>query len=91
MGEEVQRDLGKHEAQIEALERDVRDLRDEIAELRREFSGMRADFTTALATINATLSEAKGGWRVLMMVGGASAAVGGLVVKLSAWFNTLPK
>lgn len=32
--------------------------------------------TATLANINVTLSEAKGGWRMLMIVGGAGAALG---------------
>ena len=32
--------------------------------------------TVTLSNINITLSEAKGGWRMLMVVGGAGAAMG---------------
>ena len=69
--EDLQRNLGKHEAQIEALDRDIREMRED---MRRIFEKLEA--------INETLSEAKGGWKTLMWVAGASAAFGGFVVKL---------
>lgn len=69
--EDLQRNLGKHEAQIEALDRDIREMRED---MRRIFE--------KLESINETLSEAKGGWKTLMWVAGASAALGGVVVKL---------
>jgi hypothetical protein len=38
-----------------------------------------AEIKKSLALIQATLSEAKGGWKTLLMVGGAAATVGGAV------------
>lgn len=69
--QELQRDIGKHDAQIEALDKDLREMRED---MRRIFE--------KLDSINQTLSEAKGGWKTLMWVAGASAALGGVVVKL---------
>ena len=43
--------------------------------------------TQKLDTINRTLSEARGGWRVLMWVGGASAAGGALVSNLLTYLK----
>jgi hypothetical protein len=40
-----------------------------------------------LKDISATLSEAKGGWKILMMVGGASGAFAALAVKLVYWYS----
>ena len=76
MTAELQRDLGKHDAQIEALERDMQEMK---ADLRRMFD--------KLDQINNTLSEAKGGWRTMMWIAGASAAAGGLIAKLLPFFN----
>lgn len=39
-----------------------------------------------LEAINTTLSEAKGGWKTLMMVGGFAAVIGGAVVKIGSLF-----
>ena len=36
----------------------------------------------SLAEINTTLSEAKGGWKVLMMIGGAGGALGAVLTQL---------
>ena len=77
MTAEIQRDLGKHDAQIEALEKNLMEIKDD---QRRIFE--------KLDCINQTLSEAKGGWKLFMIVGGASAAFGALLVKLmSFWWG----
>lgn len=80
----IQRDLGKHDAQIEALERDVKRMREEMHE-------MRTEFTKELRQINSTLSEARGGWKTLMLVGGVSATVGAASYKIASLFNWFPK
>tara|TARA_R110000772_G_scaffold3256_3_gene11772 strand:+ start:9925 stop:10173 length:249 start_codon:yes stop_codon:yes gene_type:complete len=73
---EVHRDLGKHEAEIESLQREVALLREEISDVK-----------DCLISIRETLSEAKGGWRTLMWLSGISAAVGAALFKLlsMAW------
>lgn len=76
MTAELQRDLGKHDAQIEALERDMQEMK---ADLRRVFD--------KLDQINDTLSEAKGGWKTMMWIAGASAAAGGLIAKFVPYIN----
>jgi hypothetical protein len=70
--EEVQRDLGRMEAQIETLCHDVKRL------------------TIRIEDISETLSEAKGGWKTLMWVSGASATVGGLIAKFAPWLMSTP-
>ncbi len=77
MTAEIQRDLGKHDAQIEALEKDIREIKED---QRRIFE--------KLDSINQTLSEAKGGWKLFMIVGGASAAFGAFLMKvMSFWWG----
>jgi len=39
-----------------------------------------------LTAIDKTLSEARGGWKVLMLVGGASSVVGASLVQLVSWY-----
>jgi prefoldin subunit 5 len=80
MENEVHRDLGKHDAQIEALNREVKHLHEDMGKVMLQ-----------LAEIQATLSEAKGGWRTLMWVAGFSAAIGGFFVKALSWLNVFPK
>lgn len=80
MSEEIHRDLGKHDAQIEALN----------SQVNRMYVDMQ-QMMGQLTTIQQTLSEAKGGWKTLMWVGGLSAALGGIVVKVMTWLQILPK
>jgi prefoldin subunit 5 len=62
---ETARELATHAADIKHLQDDMDKLVADMDEIKK-----------SLATINATLSEAKGGWRVLMMVAGASGTIG---------------
>lgn len=70
---ELHHEIGRHDAKIEALEREVHALRDDVADIKR------------------MLSEAKGGWKMLMMVGGMSAAIGAAAAKLATWAGWLPR
>ncbi len=74
----IHHDLGRHDAQIEALQEQVKQLH----------ADMQA-MNVTLNQINTTLSEAKGGWKTLMLVGGIAAAVGATFSKLAAWFHQL--
>lgn len=60
---------------IGQLEVQVKHLTDSVAELKLSNKGL-AD---QLSNIQKTLSEARGGWRVLMLIGGAAAGCGALV------------
>ena len=74
MQEEVHRDLGRHDAQIEALQAQV--------------TGLHQDMKAMIAKlqqINQTLSEARGGWRTLVVVGAAASAISAMLVKLFGW------
>lgn len=87
----IQRDLGRHDAQIEALERDVKRMREEMHEMRNQMSEMHKDFAEQLQQISSTLSEARGGWKVLMLVGGVSATIGAAGYKLASLFQWFPR
>jgi prefoldin subunit 5 len=80
MQTEIHRDLGKHDAQIEALNREVKHLHEDMGKVMDR-----------LDDIQRTLSEAKGGWKTLMWVAGFSAAVGGLITKGISWLSVFPK
>ena len=70
------RELATHAADIKHMQED----RDRMLE------SMKAMQVT-LASINSTLSEAKGGWKVLMLVGGAAGTVGAGLVQLVHWWS----
>lgn len=61
------------------LEQQVQNLSEQVAALQE-----------TLASINNTLTEAKGGWRALMMLGGAGAAAGSLVTWALSHLRLLP-
>jgi hypothetical protein len=57
-------------------------LQSEVVALRRDNDRMLellGKLTTTVDSINEKLSEAKGGWKLLMLLGGAAATLGGLL------------
>ena len=69
------RDIATHSS-------DIRHIQDDMDKMLEQMKVMQA----TLSAINATLSEARGGWKVLMLVGGASGAVGAIIIKLIHWY-----
>ena len=64
------------------LEVAVARLEIQVERLETDFSEMKAD----LKAIRKTLDQASGGWRVMVMIGGFSAAMGALATKvISVW------
>lgn len=73
--------------------RDFGHLEAKVAELHRitdTQTKMLAHISEQMQEMQATLSEAKGGWRMLMLVGGAGAAAGTLLTKVAMWAASLP-
>ena len=66
----VERELAVHETEIKHLQADMDKLVQDMESIK-----------VTLNAINSTLAEARGGWRVLMMVGGAGGALGALVTQ----------
>jgi septal ring factor EnvC (AmiA/AmiB activator) len=64
MSAELQRDLGRAEGRLTALERDIRETKDRLAKIEE-----------TIDRIDRVLSEAKGGWKVLMLAGSIGAAL----------------
>jgi len=62
------RELATHGADIKHLQMDMDKMVNDIDEIKE-----------ALRSINITLSEAKGGWKLLLVVGGLGASVATLV------------
>jgi hypothetical protein len=71
--QEVQRDLGRMEAQISNLCSEVKEL------------------TEKVDTISTTLSEAKGGWKFLLAVGGMAGAIGSAITYFFQHFPFAPR
>lgn len=62
---------------------DIRHIQDDMDKMLEQMKAMQVTLTA----INETLSEAKGGWRVLMLVGGVSGTVAAALVKLVYWYS----
>ena len=69
------RELATHSAEIKNMK----------ADMDAMVNAMK-DMNATLISINSTLSEAKGGWRMLMLVGGAGGAIGSALTHLAGWF-----
>lgn len=62
---------------------DIRHIQEDMDAMLASMKAMQA----TLADINSTLSEAKGGWRVLMIIGGAAGTVGAGIVQIVHWWS----
>ncbi len=62
--------------------RDFGRLEAEVESLRNEVAGLRADVRELLAIV----SQAKGGWRTLVMVGSVAGAIGAFLAKVVQWW-----
>lgn len=64
-------------------------LQAEVQGQRRDLDRMAGSLDTmakSLTAIQDQLSEARGGWKIMLMVGGASATVGALIAKGAFWW-----
>lgn len=69
------------------VQRDLGRMEGEMSSIKRDMAELKKD----VKAIRETLSEAKGGWRVMLMISGISATVGGLVAKFLPWLMSGPK
>jgi soluble cytochrome b562 len=71
----------------------ARELATHAAEIKHLQDGMDKlvadmdDIKKTLDAIQSTLSEAKGGWKILMLIGGASSVVGAGIVQVMHWWG----
>jgi prefoldin subunit 5 len=62
----------------------------DIAHLQSDMDKMAADIDEIkkmLTSINTTLAEAKGGWKMLLAVGGVAGAIGAGIMQVLHWWN----
>jgi hypothetical protein len=67
-------DFGRLQAEVESLRRDLGNIGDNVLLLTQQVTEMRR-----------MLDEARGGWKTLLLVGGAMAAIGAALSKGLAW------
>jgi len=70
----LHQDIGSLKAQVVSMEREIGDLKTAITAANKANA-------EALAEIRTTLSEARGGWRALVVVGGIAGAIVGLLTR----------
>ena len=70
------RELATHASDIAHLQSDVDKMAADIDEIKR-----------MLTSINTTLAEAKGGWKMLLAVGGVAGAIGAGIMQVLHWWN----
>jgi prefoldin subunit 5 len=68
---ETARELATHAADIKHLQDDMDKLMSDMEDIKK-----------SLQAISTTLSEAKGGWKMLMLIGGASGTVGAVIMQI---------
>lgn len=64
-------------------------LQAEVAAQRRDLDRMAQalqDMAASVKAMQEQLAEARGGWKLLLLVGGASATVGALIAKGAVWW-----
>jgi len=69
------------------IDRDLGRMESDIETLKIGLADVQKDIKSILST----LSEARGGWKTLMLVGGIAGAVGALLGKLISITGYLPK
>lgn len=70
------KEFGRMQADIEGLRRDVDQMTDTMRQMVRE-----------MRELNLQMSEAKGGWKMLLLVGSIAGVAGGLLVKFLLWVS----
>lgn len=65
---DAQRKLAAHEVEIANMKKTQDDMTEQLRTIN-----------TTLSRINQTLSEARGGWKMLLLVGGAGGAIGATI------------
>jgi prefoldin subunit 5 len=79
-------DINKAQQDIVRLEVEVEHMTRAIEAL----TNMLNEQAKTLAAIQKTLSEARGGWRTLMLVGGAASTIGALIAWISSHVRITP-
>lgn len=74
---ETARELATHASDIKHLQDDMDAMKADVAAIRK-----------SIEEINKTLSEARGGWKVLMWAGGAASGVSALVGFISGKWSS---
>ena len=67
-------------ARVAVLEAEIRHLNETVDRI-----------ATDVAAMKSTMDQAKGGWRVVLLVAGVSGAIGAGLAQLAAWLPPVPR
>lgn len=78
-----------HQEALQQAHVDIARLQEQVSNLRRDVDDLRSAIHTLTSTIsamNTTLSEARGGWKLMMLLGGGAATFGSVITwVLTQW------
>ena len=72
---------------MDQTQRDIGRIEGKVNSLESDLTEVKADVKAILAVINQT----KGGWKIMMLVGGVTGAIGAFIVKILPFTGGLPK
>lgn len=75
------------EQQLGALQADVSNLKEDMHEAKEDRKALRAD----VIEIKQILAEAKGYWKMGLLIAGFAGAIGSFVTWVLSWLPSLPK
>lgn len=80
--DELQRDIGKLEAKVEALEKSNEILFEKLDKLQNILTKKIEEQNKQINSLTSVLTEAKGGWKVIIFIAGTAGAIGAAIAKV---------
>jgi predicted RNase H-like nuclease (RuvC/YqgF family) len=80
--DELQRDIGKLEAKVEALEKSNEILFEKLDKLQNILTKKIEEQNRQVQDLKSVLTEAKGGWKVILMIAGVAGTIGAGLAKI---------
>lgn len=85
--DDLQRDIGKLEAKVEALEKSNELLFEKLDKLQNALSKKIEEQNRQILDLKSVLTEAKGGWKVILVIAGAAGSLGAALAKFLPYFG----
>ena len=83
----MQRDIGKLEAKVEALEKSNEILFEKLDKLQSTLSKKLEEQNKQIGDLKSVLTEAKGGWKVILFIAGVAGTLGAGLAKLIPYLS----
>jgi uncharacterized phage infection (PIP) family protein YhgE len=85
--DELQRDIGKLEAKVEALEKGQELLFEKLDKVQAQLTKKIEEQSKQINALTSVLTEAKGGWKVILGIATVAAAVGAGLANLASFLS----